>query len=65
MRKLFKMGTPRGLQQFKTDLEGVVSAVLSAWIALANRWTNLWRFGRFTALDFTPTANPWRLRMAA
>jgi transposase len=65
MRKLFKMGTPRGLQQFKTDLEGVVSSVLLAWIALANRWTNLWRFGRFTSLDFTPTAHPSRLSMAA
>lgn len=32
MRSLFKMGTPRGLQQFKTDLEGVVSSVYLAWV---------------------------------
>jgi transposase len=35
MRSLFKMGTPRGLQQFKTDLEGVVSSFYLAWIAAA------------------------------
>ena len=35
MRSLFKMGTPRGLQQFKTDLEGVVSSLRLAWLATA------------------------------
>jgi transposase len=38
MRSLFKMGTPRGLQQFKNDLEGVVSTPCLAWIATARRW---------------------------
>jgi transposase len=38
MRSLFKMGTPRGLQEFKTDLEGVVSSFGLAWIATARRW---------------------------
>jgi hypothetical protein len=38
MRSLFKMGTPRGLQQFKTDLEGVVSSLCLAWIATPRRW---------------------------
>jgi len=33
MRSLFKMGTPRGLQQFKTDLEGIISSVYLAWLA--------------------------------
>jgi transposase len=33
MRSLFKMGTPRGLQQFKTDLEGLVSSLYLAWVA--------------------------------
>jgi transposase len=33
MRSLFRMGTPRGLQQFKMDLEGVVSSLGLAWIA--------------------------------
>jgi transposase len=34
MRSLFKMGTPRGLQQFKNDLEGVVSSFYLAWLAV-------------------------------
>ena len=38
MRSLFKMGTPRGLQQFKTDLEGVVSSACPTWLAIARRW---------------------------
>ena len=38
MRSLFKMGTPRGLQQFKTDLEGVVSSVYLAWLATERFW---------------------------
>jgi transposase len=38
MRSLFKMGTPRGLQQFKTDLEGVVSSLCLAGIATPRRW---------------------------
>jgi hypothetical protein len=38
MRSLFKMGTPRGLQQFQNDLEGIVSSVCFAWIATARRW---------------------------
>src|SRR4029450_10490304 len=31
MRSLFRMGTPRSLQEFKTDLEGVVSSLWLAW----------------------------------
>lgn len=38
MRSLFKMGTPRGLQQFKTDLEGLVSSFWLTWIAAAQFW---------------------------
>jgi transposase len=38
MRSLFKMGTPRGLQEFKTDLEGVVSSLRLAWLATTRRW---------------------------
>jgi hypothetical protein len=41
MRSLFKMGTPRGLQQFKTDLEGVVSSVYLAWLATQRFWKSL------------------------
>jgi transposase len=37
MRSLFQMGTPRGLQEFKTDLEGVVSSLRLAWIATKQR----------------------------
>jgi transposase len=38
MRSLFKMGTPRGLQQFKTDLEGVLSSVHRAQIVVSRLW---------------------------
>jgi len=38
MRSLFKMGTPRGLQQFRTDLEGLVSSLRFAWIAATQFW---------------------------
>jgi transposase len=38
MRSLFKMGTPRGLQQFQMDLEGLVSSFYLAWIAAARFW---------------------------
>jgi hypothetical protein len=64
MRSLFKMGTPRGLQQFKTDLEGVVSSVLLAWNAIVCRWSTLWRFWCSTLLDTTPRANPPPLLLA-
>jgi transposase len=47
MRSLFKMGTPRSLQQFKTDREGLVSAFYLAWIAAARIWT-----------DYSPLSNP-------
>jgi transposase len=38
MRSLFQMGTPRGLQEFKTDLGGVVSSLRLAWLTAARRW---------------------------
>jgi transposase len=38
MRSLFKMGTPRGLQQFKTDLDGLVSSFYLAWLAMTRFW---------------------------
>jgi transposase len=34
MRQLFKMGTPRGLQQFRTDLEGIITALCFAWLII-------------------------------
>lgn len=34
MRSLFKMGTPRGLQQFNLELEAVVSSLYVAWLDL-------------------------------
>lgn len=37
MRKLFKMGTPRGLQQFKRGLAGLVSSLYLAWLMLCCR----------------------------
>jgi transposase len=65
MRSLFKMGTPRGLQQFKTDLEGIVSSVLLACIALASRGSHSWRFWCSILLNDTPPTNPPRLIIAA
>jgi transposase len=41
MRSLFRMGTPRGLQQFKTDLEGVVSSVYLAWVGAGRLWKQI------------------------
>jgi transposase len=38
MRSLFKMGTPRGLQQFKTDLDGVISSFYLACLAASRLW---------------------------
>jgi transposase len=34
MRMLFNMGTPKGLQQFRTDLEEAVSSLYLAWLAV-------------------------------
>jgi transposase len=39
MRALFNMGTPRGLQQFKLDLEGLLASVLSWLYAARQRLT--------------------------
>jgi transposase len=44
MRSLFKMGTPRGLQQFKTDLDGVVSSFYLACVAAGRLWKLLTSF---------------------
>lgn len=49
MRSLFKMGTPRGLQQFKTGLKGVLSSVFLAWIVAGRLWK------RLTALATSPS----------
>jgi transposase len=46
MRSLFKMGTPRGLQQFQTDLEGLVSSFYLAWLAASRLWTGLGALSR-------------------
>lgn len=43
MRVLFNMGTPKGLQQFRTDLEEVVSSLYLAWLAVV-AWGASWRF---------------------
>jgi len=39
MRSLFKMGTPRGLQQFRQNLEEVVSSFYLDWFAMIACWT--------------------------
>jgi hypothetical protein len=45
MRSLFKVGTPRGLQQFKTDLEGVVSSIYLAYVVVCRICSRLKSFG--------------------
>ena len=54
MRKLFKMGTPRGLQQFADTLEGVLAALL-ATLQLA--WLASWR----PVTETRPAKCSWRV----
>ena len=54
MRKLFKMGTPRGLQQFADTLDGVLAKLLTA---LQLAWLASWWSGTNTRLLRTR----WRL----
>jgi transposase len=59
MRALFNMGTPRGLQQFRTDLEEVVSSLHLAWLpreCLANTWKRILVLQRHTRQDRRPVA---------
>ena len=56
MRSLFRMGTPRGLQQFRTDLEGLVSTLYLAWFAAAR----LWKF-HASFLDLLRKLRDWRV----
>jgi transposase len=64
MRSLFKMGTPRGLQEFKTDLEGVVSPLWLAWLATARRWKLPCTFLDSPAGRHAPPAEQTRLALA-
>lgn len=65
MRALFKMGTPRGLQAFKTNLEGVVSALCLAWIATTRLGSVHWRFQTALAIVAVPSIPPPRFAKAA
>jgi hypothetical protein len=65
MRSLFQMGTPRGLQEFKTDLEGVASSLCLAWIATARRWKLPSTFWDSPVDRSAPPANQPRLALAA
>lgn len=55
MRSLFQMGTPRGLQEFKTDLDGVVSSLRIAWLAVAQ---HLGLYRRFSNPPATANNSP-------
>ena len=55
MRSLFNMGTPRGLQQFRTDLEEVVSSSHLAWLAMTWLVSLRWRFGNSSSDSRVPT----------
>ena len=65
MRSLFKMGTPRGLQEFKTDLEGVVSSFYASWIATVQRWKLHLRLTRSPADDNRSMGHALPLTLAA
>jgi len=56
MRVLFNMGTPKGLQQFRTDLEEVVSALYLAWLAVMAAWRRLSSLQSHP--QFAPTEKP-------
>jgi hypothetical protein len=67
MRSLFKMGTPRGLQQFKTDLEGIVSSIYVANVAyvVARRlWNRLKAFATSPSCLRDSPAGETRLALA-
>ena len=46
MRTLFKMGTPRGLQQFRKNLERFLSSLDLAWITVGRAFSAYLRFPR-------------------
>ncbi len=54
MRSLFKMGTPRGLQAYRMDLEEVVSSLYLAWIRVKRLATS---FHRLCGLHDDPRRN--------
>ena len=61
MRSLFHIGTPRGLQELDTDLEGFVSSLHLAWLATAQRWSVCLRLRNPSAASntsHTPRAAP-------
>ena len=65
MRSLFKMGTPRGLQEFKTDLEEIVSSFCLAWIATPRRWKFHLLLGKPQTTHNASTANREGLALVA
>jgi len=64
MRSLFKMGTPRGLQEFKMDLEGVVSSVCSAPLAIIRRGNTYLAFLGISLDHSAVHSEPMRLACA-
>ena len=65
MRVLFRMGTPRGLQPFRTDLEEVVSSLYLAWLAIRALKTSGRRLSRWTHLLRAASPPPCSLPLAA
>jgi transposase len=64
MRSLFKMGTPRGLQQFKTDLEGIVSPIYLAYVVACWLWSRLNAFVISSSCLRDSSAGETRLALA-
>lgn len=63
MRSLFKMGTPRGLQQFKSDWEGIASSVYLARVAADQFWNRLATFACIPSYLCDPPARETSLAL--
>lgn len=64
MRGLFKMGTPRGLQQFRNDLGRVVSSLYFAWLATRGLLILLASLGGLVGLQHDTNTRRLRLNSA-
>jgi transposase len=64
MRVLFNMGTPKGLQQFRTDLEEVVSSLYLAWLAVVACGTSWPQLARQPKESTAPPLHAERLALA-
>jgi transposase len=65
MRSLFKMGTPRGLQQFKLGLNAVVSSLYLAYVVACRHWSHRNAFATSSMSLRDPPGGDARLALVA